>query len=108
MRGAPPQRIPDFPSKLASPFLKKSGESDDLRSRGRRNDPPLPSAAIASRIPLAYTVAACRHRSLGGENALDLFRDACQVRERGVVAGVIAHDLRVQGVARLMRYEVHV
>ncbi len=32
------ERIRDFPKKLASLVLKKSGESDDLQSQGRRND----------------------------------------------------------------------
>jgi len=42
VRDASADRIRDFPNKLASQFLEKSGESDDLQSQGRRNDPPLP------------------------------------------------------------------
>jgi hypothetical protein len=42
--------IREFPNKLSSRFSKKSGESDDLESQGRRNDrsPPQTDPELES------------------------------------------------------------
>jgi hypothetical protein len=52
--GPSSHRIRGFPNKLSSPFSKRSGESDDLQSQGRRND-LLTSSVEANKCMAAST-----------------------------------------------------